>query len=244
VTDLVYEGKKFKTWNVARLAEALSEDWHDLNPELTVNKKTAYGYKAMRISFPSSLRVTIDMSNTKIPDESRVSPLLNLSLSPDPDDINMHVLNTFQLADFMSLFPELSDRKTLFVIGVNEPWIGSHFARAAYLCQSLIKVLSTFDTCFDFLISDTYTIAGIVLDTKSLHMGQYLNRVKAYRLAEIYGHNEKLDQAAEAICASARQNDMAKRDLDRICATKSPGSASWLYTQDMIDDLCKHNSAA
>jgi len=161
-----------------------------------------------------------------------------LSLSPDPDNFELHVLNTFQFSDFMALLPELADKKTLFVIGVNESWTNSHFARAAHLGIPMVETLLKFETCFEFLTSDTYKVAGEILDTSKLHMGQYLNRVKAYRMAEIYKHPEKYEEAVKAIRNAANNNEMAKRDLDRVCAAKSPGSAAWLYSPRLITALC------
>lgn len=239
MNSLLYKDKKFRTWNIDRLAEALCEEWRVLKPELTIGKKTAYGYRATRISFSGEVRVTIDMSNSKVLDAGYVSPLFNLSLSPDPDDRSFHVLNTFQFMDFMELFPELSDRKTLFVIGKNEPWANSHFERSAQLGLLMVEILLNFNTCFDFLTNNTYEISGELLDTRKLLAGQYLNRVKAYRLAENYGHPERLEEAINAIRGSAKVNDVARQNLDKLCVTKSPGSATWLYTPEMIERLCK-----
>jgi hypothetical protein len=238
MNKLLYKDRKFKAWNIERLAEVLCEEWAALNPELILNKKTAYGFRASRISFPGSVHVTVDVSNSKNPEAEYVTPLFNLSLSPDPDDLSTHVLNTFQLSDFIQLFPELSGRKTVFVIGKSEPWVSSNFAQAVQLGLPLLEVLSDFDTCFDFLISKTYKIADDILDTEKLSIGQYLNRVKAYRLAQIYGHLERLNEAVDAIHTSADTNDRAKQDLDRLCAARSPGNASWLYTSEMINALC------
>ena len=239
MNSVLYENKSFKTWDVSRLADVLCDEWSSLAPELTLSKKTAYGFKATRISFNGEVRVTIDMSKPKIARAGYITPLFNLSLSPDPDDLSFHVLNTFQLMNFMKLFPEISGNNPPFIIGKDEPWVASGFAKAASLGLPLIKELLQFNSCFGFLTSDTYEISGQVLDMKNLGIDQYLNRVKAYRMAQIYDHPERLEEAIDAIRKSAKNNDMAKKDLDRICNNKSAGSASWLYTKEMIERLCK-----
>lgn len=234
----LYKGRKITGWTIKRVAEVLSSEWELLGPDLKPDAMTAYSHKSTQISFEGAVKVTLGFVRDKYPPSDSVGIADTLSFNPNPSDLSMHVLNTLNLGMFLGLFPELTDKK-LFIIKKEEPWEGSVMQIIARRGMPLIETMLKFESCFHLLLDDEYEIDGVRLDSKSLSLTHHLNQVKAYRLAEIYGHPEKLDEAIEAIKKFAEIDELSRQRLDKLCSTKSAGGMDWLYTQEMIERLCK-----
>ena len=94
-----------------------------------------------------------------------------------------------------------------------------------------------FESCFEILIKDESKIENEIFDMRPLGQTQHLNRVKAYRLAEIYGHPEKLDEAIDAIKRGLMTNDFACRQVENFYQKRLSNKEDWLYTNDMLERL-------
>jgi len=234
----LYSDKKFTSWTIKRVAEALCDEWMSLNPKLEHDTGTAYSAKSTRISFKGEVQVTLDITRDKYPSKDSIEIVILLSLSPDPNDLSMHVLNTLNIGMFLDCLSDLTGKR-LFSIKKDELWEGSILQTAARRGLPIIGSMLHFESCFHLLLDDEYEIGGTKLDSKSLSLTHHLNQVKAYRLAEIYGHPEKLDEAIKAIKRFATTDELSQQRLDKLCATKSPGGMNWLYTTEMLERLCK-----
>lgn len=235
--ETLYPDKKFSSWNINRIAEVLCDEWSSLNPELQKDV-VIYDKKSTLISFKGEVNVTLEITKQRHPEKDLVQMYFGLSLSPTPYNVKTHVLNTIDMALFMGLFPELSD-KHFFTIAKTEPWDGSLFSKSAKAMELVIKALLGFESCFHLLLDDEYEVGGVKLKSSSLSLSHHLNQVKAYRLAEIYGHPERLDEAIDAIKRFAKTDKLSQQRLDKLCETKSPGGMDWLYTGEMLGRLCK-----
>lgn len=234
----LFAGKKFTSWNIKRVAEALCEEWRALGPAFEPDAKTAYSSTLPRISFQGEIRVTIDIAKGKYPAKDFVEIVPLLRLSPDPNDRAFHVLNTLSLGLFMDCLVRAPGPDVPFTIQKQEPWQGSALQASARVMQGIIQALLTFETCFHLLLDDTYEINDVILDSKSLGLAHHLNQVKAYRLAEIYGHPEKLDEAVTAIKRYAQDDTLSGQRLDKLCTDQSAGGMDWLYTSEILRRLC------
>ncbi|HSW65686.1 MAG TPA: hypothetical protein VLI54_00925 [Bacillota bacterium] len=232
----LYEGKKITSWSLDRVAEVLCEEWSVLSPELEKGV-SIYGKKTTQITFKGEVHVALELTRQKYPDKDSIAMYIGLSLSPLPYDLKTHVLNTLDMGMFMQLFPQLHG-KHFFTIAKSEPWKGSLFSTAAQALQSVVRVMLNFESCFHLLLDDEYHVGGVRLASSSLSLTHHLNQVKAYRLAEIYGYPEKLDEAVQAIKGYAQTDELSQQRLDKMCAAKSAGGMGWLYTPEILERLC------
>jgi len=233
----LYRDKKFTKWTIERVAEALCGEWRVLRPELEKGA-VVYDKKSTQISFKGEVNVALDIIKQRYPEKDFVQMYFGLSLSPVPNELKTHVLNTLDMALFVGLFPELSSGH-FFTIAKTEPWDGSLFSVTAQAMRSIIEILLRFESCFHLLLDDEYEIGGTKLDSKSLSLTHHLNQVKAYRLAEIYGHPEKLNEAVEAIKRFAAIDELSGQRVAALCAKKPQDAANWLYTTGLLERLCK-----
>ncbi len=234
--EQIYRDKKFTAWNISRVMEALSNEWESLHPIFEPGAKTAYSHKSNRISFKGEINVTLDFIKDTYPAKNYIQITDPLSLSPNPNDLNTHVLNTLNLGMFLGGFPELAGSK-LFVIRKDEPWEGSFIQTVAQRGRQVIEKMLKFETCFHLLLDDEYEVGGIKLNSKALSLTYHLNQVKAYRLAEIYGHPEKLDEAIEVIKRFARLDEITNERLIVLYAKDPKNDANWLYTTEFLERL-------
>lgn len=231
----LYEGRNFTSWNIAKVSEVLCEEWKHLGPVLQKDVDI-YGKKEIQISFRGEVSVALEVGKQRFPDKDSVQMYFRLSLSPVPYDLKTHVLNTLDMALFVGLFPQFSG-KHFFTIAKTEPWQGSLFSDAAQMMALLINEMRNFESCFHLLLDDEYSVDDIRLDSASLSLSHHLNQVKAYRLAEIYDHPEKLDEAVLAIKRFAVIDEPTQRRLEQLRAAKSAGGMDWLYTHDLLERL-------
>ena len=105
--------------------------------------------------------------------------------------------------------------------------------------RSVIETMLLFESCFHLLLDDEYVINGTKLDMTHLSLMHHLNQVKAYRLAEIYGHPEKLNEAVEAIKRFAAIDELSGKRLEALLTKKTQDAANWLYTKELIERLRK-----
>lgn len=231
----LYEGKKIASWTLAKIAEALCDQLNTFDPVLEKDA-VVYGKKTIQITFRGEISVALDLTKQRFPNADSVQMYIGMSLSPNPYSPDTHVLNTLDMAVFLGLFPELKG-KHFFTIQKTEPWDGSSLSKAAQAMRGLIESMLQFESCFHLLLDDEYTIQGTRLDSKELSITHHLNQVKAYRLAEIYGHPEKLDEAIEAIKKFAAHDQMSKERLEDLRAKNPEDAANWLYTQKMLEKL-------
>lgn len=234
----LYKDKKFTSWSIKRVAEALSEEWGALHPIIEHGVMTTYSSTLTRISFKGEINIAVDIAKDKYPAHDSVEIVLLLRLSPNPNDLSTHVLNTLNLGTFLDALPQVTGQK-LFSIKKDEPWEGSVLQATAQRAKPIIETMLTFESCFHLLLDDEYEVDGAKLDSKSLGLTHHLNQVKAYRLAEIYGHLEKLDEAIRAIKDYAESDELSRQRIDKLCVAKSPGGMDWLYTPEIIERLCK-----
>lgn len=234
----LYKDKKVTNWTINRVAEVLYSEWKTLNPQLEKNV-AIYGKKTTLISFNGEVNVALEITKQRFPEKDFLEMYFEISLSPILYDLNTHVLNTLDMGVFIEIFPELKDERC-FTLAKSEPWNGSLFAKAAQVMRTIIEIMLNFESCFHFLLDDEYKLNGSKLDSKSLSLTHHLNQVKAYRLAEIYGHPEKLDEAIKAIKRYAQIDELSHQRLEKLCTAKSAGGMDWLYTPEMIERLGKH----
>jgi hypothetical protein len=235
--ESLYEGKKFTSWTINKVAEVLCDEWNTLNPKLE-NDVLIYDKKTTLISFKGEVNVALEITRQRFPKKDLLEMYFETSLSPIPYDLSTHVLNTLDMAIFMKRFPELGG-KHFFTIAKVEPWNGSLFSKTAQAMRSVIEAMLNFESCFHLLLDDEYEVNDVRLDMKSASITHHLNQVKAYRLAEIYGHPEKLDEAIRAIKSFAQTDELSQRRLGQLCESRSLGGMDWLYTPEMIERLCK-----
>jgi hypothetical protein len=235
MTEPLYKDRKFKSWTVNNLAQILCEEWADLNPTL-LKDRDSYGKKVTSITFQGEVNVTLDIMKQRYPKEGSLQVVFPLSLSPKLDDLSTHVLNTFDFSHFVGCSSKLGSQ-SFFTIGKTEPWEGSIFQQTAQVGHSIIEVMRSFESCFNLLTKDESKVGDELFDMRSLELTQHLNRVKAYRLAEIYGHPEKLDEAIAAIKKGLKTNDSARRQVENFYGRKLSGDTDWLYTNDILERL-------
>lgn len=231
----LYEGKNFTSWTVARIAEVICEELQDLGPTLEKNA-VVYDKKATLITFSGEVTVALELANQRFPDKDVAQIYVGLSLSPKPYSLDTHVLNTLDMGALLGAFPEL-DGKHFFAIRKQEPWGGSLLAKAVRAMHSLVQAMLTFESCFHLLLDDEYTLKGERLDMKRLSFTHHLYQVTAYRLAEIYGHPEKLDEAAAAITRFAAGHRLSADRLEDLRAKEPKDAADWLYTPELLERL-------
>ncbi|HYH75618.1 MAG TPA: hypothetical protein VD735_06715 [Candidatus Saccharimonadales bacterium] len=94
-----------------------------------------------------------------------------------------------------------------------------------------------FESCFHLLLDDEYEFADTKINSTNLSLTHHLNQVKAYRLAEIYGHVEKLDEAVKAIKDFAHKDELSRRRLDQLRQAGSAEGMNWLYTPELLERL-------
>lgn len=235
MAESLYKDKKFKSWSISHLAETLCDEWSDLRPRLIKNR-TSYGKKVTSILFDGEVNVMLDIMKQRHSKEDNLQVVFGLSLSPNPDDLSIHVLNTFDFSHFVGLSPKLAGR-SYFTIENSEPWKGSIFQQTAQVGYSVIKSMLTFESCFNLLVQDESTVGDEIFDMRPLGQTQHLNRVKAYRLAEVYGHNDKLEVAIVKIKEGLENNSFARRQVEDFYEKISSGNEDWLYTNDMLERL-------
>lgn len=235
MSQTLYKDEKFTVWTFNKVTEALCDEWQPLKPTLQPNTLTAYSYKATRISFEGNVNVTLDITKDRLMSKDHIEIAVLLSLSPDPNSLETHVLNTFSLGEFMH-FPQLSGRK-IFTIRKDEPWENSTLAFTARLGLQVIQAMLNFESCFHLLLDDEYEINGTKLDMRSMSISHHLNQVKAYRLAEIYGHPEKLDEAIAAIKTFAQQDELTMERLENLRSHVPDEASNWLYTKEFLKKL-------
>lgn len=233
--ESLHVSKKFTSWTIDRVAEVIYNEWGMFNPKLQ-KAVVVYGKKVTQISFKRDVGVALEVGRQRYSDKDSVQMYFGLSLSPLPYNFKTHVLNTFDLADFVGLFPNLSG-KHFFSIPKTELWNNSLLSEAAQAMYLVIKTMLDFESCFHLLLDDKYEIDGTKLDARSLSITHHLNQVKAYRLAEIYGHPEKLDEAVEAIKRFARIDELSKERLETMCAQNPQDASNWLYTTELLEKL-------
>lgn len=231
----LYDAKKVTSWTVDRVSEVLTLEWHDLNPNLQLGVKS-YGAKVAQISFEGQVHVALHITQQRFAEKDVVAMDYGFSLSPKPYDIDTHVLNTFDMGAFIGLFPQYSGTNS-FTIAKKEQWVTSRFANVANSMHALIEVLLSFDSCFDLLTSDLYEVDGVTLDLKSLSLTHHLHMVKAYRLAEIYGHPEKCQEAVRAILAFAQTDQLTHERLESLRQKDPKKDANWLYSEKLLEKL-------
>ena len=231
----LYKDRKISSWTVSALTEVLTEEWSCLNPIVT--KGVFYSKKGTILTFSGEVNIAIEVIKEPHAPEGEMHNALSLSLSPVPFSIETHVLNTFDFHYFMRALPEFSGKR-VFMIGKHETWEGSIFSQVTAIVGSIIEEMLNFNRCFDLLTKDTFLVAGKKFDTTNDGFQQYLSRIKAYRLAEIYEHPEKLEDALNAIQESIETNGMAHDNFKRVC--ESGGVGSWLYTPEMVNRIQAH----
>jgi len=197
ISTQLYEGKKFTSWTLDRLAEVIFEEWKDLDPKLEKGI-IAYEKKVTQISFKGEVNVALKIMSRRSSEKDLVQLYFVTSLSPIPNDLSTHALNTLDMGMIINLFPEL-EGKDCFSIGKTEPWEGSLFSQATKTMYSVVRTMLKFDSCFHLLLDNDYIIDDTKISSKKLSLTHHLNQVKAYRLAETYGHPEKFDEAIDAI---------------------------------------------
>lgn len=232
---ILYNNEKFTTWTLNHIAEVLYEEWSDMHPTLAKDAEV-YGRNVTNISFEDEVSVSLALSRQPYPQPGHLDLGIGMSLSPKSWDAKTHVLNTFDIADFLGLFPQLGNEKFLS-IPKTCPWGDSYFPEVARASRSLLKVLLKFDACFELLTNNTYSISGDILNTKKLDLTYHLNCIKAYHLAKVYNHPERFDEAIKAIRDSASVSEFATKRLKEFCATHDPGGLEWLYSLEMIERL-------
>jgi hypothetical protein len=237
MTESLYKDRKFKSWTILRLAEVSCEEWSDLNPQL-VKGRMSYGMKVTSIMFKGEVNVTLDIMRQRYPEENVLQVVFGLSLSPNPEDLTMHVLNTFDFSDFVGLSSKLSDIN-YFSIPKTAPWEGSVFQQTAQVSHGIIESMLSFESCFCLLTEEHPKVREEVFDMRSLEMTQHLIKAKAFRLAEIYGHPEKLDDAIAAMKRNLETNEPVRQRVERVAAIEISDTEDWLYTNNLIKRLHK-----
>lgn len=233
----LYKDRKFKSWTILRLAEVLCEEWAELNPVL-IKQRIAYSSKMTSIQFKGEITVTLDIEQNRYPPENTLQVPFSLSLSPTPDSLEFHVLNTFQFGSFVGRSSKMGV-KNCFDIHKTEPWEGSVFQKTAEVSKLIIEQMLEFDSCFDLLVKDKVKVGDEIFDMRELKLTQHLNRVKAYRFAEIYGHAERLDEAVDAIKKGMKKDESARRQVKEYYQKMLAGHEDWLYTKEMLERICE-----
>lgn len=235
MNEYLYEGKNFKTWTTNNLAEVLCEEWANLNPTLLLDRKS-FGRKVTSITFKDEVRVTLNIMKQRYSDTDKLQVVFELSLSPEIDDLKTHILNTLDFSDFIGTSSSITG-ELFFTIGKKESWNGSMFQETARIGKLVIEAMLKFETCFSLLIEDETKLGNETFDMRPLEQTQHLNRVKAYRLAEIYGHPEKLDQAVAMIKRGLPSNEFARNQIETVYQRLLAGKEDLHYTKDMIERI-------
>lgn len=216
----------------------LLKEWDYLGPTVVKNSPHyGYGKKSTLIVFDKGeITVSIELVKEPHAPKGTVHYVVSLSLSPEPFELKTHPLNTLNFNYFMAIAKCFNGQRA-FGIGIYDAWEGSTFAEAVAITGHIIEELQSFSSCFAILTKSRFKIGKYRFDTKNYIFDQYFTRVKAYNLAEVYGHTEVLQNAYVFIRASVPNNRIAEKDVMEIVRNYEHSGRGWLYPPSLVERL-------